>query len=302
MTTLADRHPLIKTPLPDAVTREDGGGGLPRLRVEGTTGSAEIYLQGAHVTHWQPTGSEPVLWMSAASTFAPATPIRGGVPICFPWFGKHPVGPQHGWARTSDWTLLSATDDGTDVRLTFGLSDSAETRASAWPHRFDARFEVVVGARLQLSLAVTNREDSEITFEESLHTYFAVSDVRDVAISGLGGLTYCDLEETGFQSTDPLRLTGPMTRTLSGASGETVMTDATRQVRISRANAVDTVVWNPWSAQAASMPDFGDDEWTQMICVETANVGSSWVQLPAGETHTLVTTYGVEPLRQEPLS
>ncbi|MCP2032103.1 D-hexose-6-phosphate mutarotase [Okibacterium sp. HSC-33S16] len=297
MTTLADTHPLIDTALPDSVNLETGESGLPRLVVDGPTGSAEIYLQGAHVTRWQPTGAKPVLWMSAASNFAEATPIRGGVPICFPWFGAHPAGPQHGWARITDWTLESATDDGTDVRLVFRLTDSADTRASAWPHRFEAHYEVVVGARLRLSLSVTNLEDSEITFEESLHTYFAVSDVRDAAVSGLGGLTYCDLTETGFQSTEPLRLTGPMTRTISGASGETVMTDATRQVRISRSNAVDTVVWNPWSEQAASMPDFGDDEWTDMICVETANVGSSWVQLPAGETHTLVTTYEVNSLR-----
>ncbi|GGE99102.1 D-hexose-6-phosphate mutarotase [Mycetocola zhadangensis] len=298
MTTLAKLHPLIETTLPPSVTFDSGEGGLPRLRVDTPTATAEIYLQGAHVTCWQPTGEEPVLWMSRSSNFAEATPIRGGVPICFPWFGVNPEGPQHGWARITDWNLISATDDGTDVRLVFRLTDSPATRASAWPHRFEARYEVVVGSQLtlSLSLSVTNLTDDEVTFEEALHTYLAVSDVRETSITGLRGLLFSDLTETGFQPDAPLELTGPMTRNLVGASGDTVMTDATRQLRITRSSAANTIVWNPWDAQAATMPDFGDDEWTDMICVETANVGASWVRLPAGETHTLVTTYEVGPL------
>ena len=202
MSTLAEQHPLIETTLPRSVTLDAGEGGLSRLRVDGPTGTAEIYLQGAHVTRWQPTGHEPVLWMSAASNFAEVTPIRGGVPVCFPWFGVNPAGPQHGWARISEWTLLSAADDGTDVRLVFRLTDSDETRASAWKHRFEARYEVVVGARLQLSLSVTNLSDDDITFEEALHTYFALSDVRNTSITGLRGLTFSDLNEAGFQGDD----------------------------------------------------------------------------------------------------
>ncbi|MFU8945347.1 D-hexose-6-phosphate mutarotase [Mycetocola zhadangensis] len=297
MTTLAERHPLIETTLPSTVTLSTGEGGLPRLLVDSPSATAEIYLQGAHVTRWQPGRQAPVLWVSAESNFAPAMPIRGGVPICFPWFGVNSAGPQHGWARIRDWTLISATDDGTDVRLAFALSDSPETRESAWPHRFDARYEVVVGTRLTLSLSVINTSDSEFTYEEALHTYFAVADVRKMSITGFRGLTYSDLGETGFQSEEPLRLTGPMTRNVTGATGETVMTGPFRQLRLTRSNAANTIVWNPWAEQAATMPDFGDDEWTEMICVETANVGASWVRLEPGETHTLATTYEVGLLR-----
>lgn len=295
MTAPGHQHPLIETSLPGSITFDAGEGGLPRLRVAGPDASAEIYLQGAQITSWQPNGQEPVLWLSGESNFEPGSPIRGGVPICFPWFGPHPEAKQHGWARTTEWTVTEASDDGADVRLVFTLRDSPETRASVWPHAFEARLEVVVGARLRLTLSVTNRSDAQITYTDALHTYFAVSDIRDVTIAGLDGLRYTDPGHEGMLSGD-LRLSGPMTRFFDGAPETTVLADAVRQVRITQSGASNIIVWNPWIDQSSSMADFGDDEWRDMICVETGNIRTRQVSLAPGESHDLVTTFDVRPL------
>ena len=297
MTTSDSRFLPILADLPDSVTVRDGEGGLPTLFISSAAGDAEVYLQGAHVASWVPRGQRPVLWMSAESRFAPATPIRGGIPICFPWFGLHPEGAQHGFARTADWTLADAVDDGTAVRLTFVLRHSESTAESPWPHAFEARYEVTVGTSLELRLSVTNLAGVEVSFEEALHTYFAVSDVRSVEITGLEGLSYTDSSGAGVHGDAPLRIDAAITRNIVGASTAVVADPGLgRAIRVDRSNAANTVVWNPWSTQAATIPDFGDTEWPTMVCVETANVGDSRVRLAPGSTHEFVTRISVEPL------
>jgi glucose-6-phosphate 1-epimerase len=276
--------------LPASVTVGEGGGGLPMVRVRGIAGDADVYLQGAQVSSWNPLGEAPVLWMSEESRFERGTPIRGGIPICFPWFGAHPTGVQHGWARTSEWTLTAAAEEGDDVRITLALSDSEHTRASAWPHRFEARLEVVVGATLRLSLAVTNPSEATVAFEEALHSYLAVSDVRSLAVTGLETLPFVEGDTRGVQPREPLRIDGPITRVFTGTDPRTVVGDADRSIVVTSAQSANTVVWNPWSSQAATMADLGDTEWSTMLCVETGNVGTTRVRLPAGATHELVTT------------
>jgi glucose-6-phosphate 1-epimerase len=295
MTTFPERHPLIATDLPDSVTVVPGRGGLPMLRVNGAAGVAEIYLQGAHVTSWHPHGQAPVLWMSESSRYAPGTPFRGGIPLCFPWFGVNPAGPQHGLARITDWILAAASEDGDAVVLTFVLADDSGARFSSWPHAFEARYEVRVGAALDISLSVTNSSADPIEYEEALHTYFAVSDVRAVAIGGLGRLPYTDATGSGVEDDAPLRLSAAITRTYSGATDPTVLSDpgCGRSIEVDRTNAASTIVWNPWSGQAATMPDFGDDEWPDMVCVETGNTGEARIRLEPGGTSTFTTSIRV---------
>ena len=168
--------------LPDSVRLAPGAGGLPMLRVDGPTGWAEVYLHGAHVTAWAPRGQESVLWLSGLSRFDESTAIRGGIPVCFPWFGPlagRPDAPRHGFARTAAWTVDGADDDGQDVTVRLALADSDATRGSAWPHPFAALCTVVVGARLTVALEVTSTGDAPVTYEEALHTYLAVADVMN---------------------------------------------------------------------------------------------------------------------------
>ena len=274
------------------------------MRVSGRGGSAEIYLQGAHVTSWQPKGQEPVIWLSRSSIFSPGAPIRGGIPICFPWFGPNgadSASPLHGFARLQDWTLVAASEVDDDVSLMFQLSDSEETRSSAWPFRFEATYRVVVGTTLQLSLEITNPGTGAVAFEEALHTYYAVGDVRDVAVRGLAGAMYQDRivggdpvkqgdEPVGIEKeTDRMYLTSAGSVTIEDTAGD-------RVIRIRKDGSAGTLVWNPWIEKSTAMKDFGDDEWIETICVETCNAGSAGVLLGPGERHRMSTTIDLLPL------
>jgi len=289
--------------LPPSVLLEQGHGGLPRLRVAGRGGSAEIYLQGAHVTAWRPTGGEPVIWLSRASNYSPGAPIRGGIPICFPWFGPNaldPSAPLHGFARLQDWEIVEVNEVGDDVSLTFRLNDSEQTRASAWPFRFEATYRVVVGTTLQLSLEITNRSGGAVAFEEALHTYFSVGDVRDTAVRGLAGATYQDrvLGVTQVQQgVEPLHVENETDRLYLDSTGTVTIedTDGDRVIRVRKEGSDATVVWNPWIDKSKAMGDFGDDEWLEMICIEPCNAGSSEVLLDSGARHRMTTTIDVLP-------
>lgn len=294
------------TALPASVQLVTGAGGLPCLRVATPGATAEVYLHGAHVTAWQPAGRRPVLWTSAASRYEAGAPIRGGVPICFPWFGAHPDGgdaPAHGWARTSAWDLVRAEQDASgDVTLELGLVDSDATRASAWPHRFAATYRVKVGETLRLELAVTNRDDVPVTLTDALHTYLAVGDVREVRVEGLEGTPYVDKAPApgapphARQGDEPLRFTAETDRVYaSDATVHVVDPVLGRTVTVAKAGSASTVVWNPWVAKSRAMPDFGDEEWTGTVCVEAANVGEAAVRLDPGATHRLVQSLAVAP-------
>ena len=288
--------------LPPSAHRETGPGGLARVRVTGRSGEAEIYLHGAHVTAWNPVGQAPVLWMSRASQFRPDAPLRGGVPLCFPWFGAHPTNPHapaHGFARLVEWSLLEAGEVGDDVMLMFHLADSRQTRSGAWPHRFEASYTVTVGARLTLELQVTNVDAETVTYEEALHTYLAVSDIRDVGITGLEGAVYVDRlagPEPRRDST-PIRFTGETDRIYADTGATTTFDDhaGRRAMTLRKAGSRTTVVWNPWRDKAAAMSDFGDDEWTHMVCVEASNVRDAAVRLEPGARHTMTATLEVSP-------
>lgn len=288
--------------LPDSVRLTTGHGDLPVVQVDGPAGSAEIYLHGATVTRWSPPGAADALWVSEASHFTAGKPIRGGVPICFPWFGAldgQPDAPAHGFARLTTWQLVGAHDDGQYVTLTLRLTDAdvaGSPGAACWPYRFEAVYTVVVGARLSLSLAVTNRDDATFTFEEALHTYFAVSDVRTTEVVGLEGHAYLDRlagpdPVTGDEG--PIRFTGETDRIYLGASSGAAVHDAPagRSVIIAKRGSDATVVWNPWIDKAAAMADFGDDEWMTMVCVEVCNLRSTAVELAPGASHTMTAMY-----------
>ena len=289
--------------LPPSVTLADGAGGLPVVRVATAVATGEVYLQGAHVTAWQPTGADPVIWLSAGARFRPGAAIRGGVPLCFPWFGagRTPgLAPAHGFARTAPWRLTGAADDAGTVTLTFALTHDDVAGAPGvehWPFRFEASYTVTLGADLTLALTVRNAGDEAFSFEEALHTYLAVPDARTATLDGLDGARY--LDKTSGDGSGPVLQQGPVTftgetdRVYRAGWPTTLAGPASRAITITPANGADIVVWNPWAEKAAAMADFGDDEWTTMVCVETANALDDAVTLDPGQSHTLRATYGV---------
>jgi D-hexose-6-phosphate mutarotase len=295
MQTLKERFDI-----PGLVSIEPGNGGLTKIVITSPLADAEIYLHGAHVTHFQPRGQQPLLWMSKSSNFAPDKPIRGGVPICFPWFGpniSNPTLPAHGFARLRPWQIESITSNGQSLTVSLSLEADSATRA-LWPHDFRAQHVVTVGRNLEMNLIIQNLSAGPIRFEEALHTYLTVGDARQISIDGLGGASYIDKVD-GAQTkpqTDPqIRFTGETDRVYLNTQSMCTLNDPVmkRKIEIAKSGSNNTVIWNPWINKSKAMPDFGDEEWPTMTCIETANAGPSPTDLPAGATHTMTARISV---------
>jgi glucose-6-phosphate 1-epimerase len=275
--------------------------GLVRAAISLDGVAGEIHLQGAQLTAWQSPGEQPVIFTSPNAVIAPGRPIRGGIPIIFPWFGasRHtPPGPQHGFARTALWHLDSVETNGRDsLTLTLSL-DNGNVGSPLWPETFCALYTVVFAKSLSLRLAVQNRASHPIVFEEALHSYFAISDIAEVAISGLAGSTYID--KTGAarrrrQTAALVTITAETDRVYLDTPRQCVIEDRgwRRRVVIEKDGAASSVVWNPWAEKAAALADLGDPAWRGMVCVETGNIADNEVQLMADAEHRMSTAISV---------
>jgi len=281
--------------IPGVATFEAGAGGLPKLVISATEGQAEIYLHGAHVTHFQPSSGKPVLFLSQKSLFEADKPIRGGIPLIFPWFGPNsddPSAPMHGFARVKNWDVInvSKTSAG-DVSATFELT-ARQPMSKVWPHSFQLQYTVRVGRELSLTLSVKNLSSQAFSFEEALHTYLSVGDVRQARIDGLSGRQYIDKVDqfkVKMQPAGPIAIEGETDRVYLDTTDLVSVEDPVlnRELRVRKIDSQSTVLWNPWVAKAKAMADFGDEEWPAMLCVETANVGKNKVSLAAGATHEM---------------
>jgi glucose-6-phosphate 1-epimerase len=274
-----------------AIHFEAGQGGLTRAVLRAGGAEAHVYLHGAHVTHYRPAGQRDVLFMSRQSHFEPGKPIRGGVPICFPWFSNAHE-PFHGYARLEEWSVESARRPAdTDVELVMGLTASPQ-KSEHWPHEAQVRFRLRLGSALTMTLEVTNSSDAPITFEEALHTYLAVGDVRQARLQGLRGASFLDKTRGGvsdIQKEEMLVFSEYIDRVYPDTQAACVIDDPvwTRRIEVAKTHSNATVVWNPWIERARQMEDFGDEQWPDMLCVETANVGKAGVTLAPGRTHAM---------------
>jgi D-hexose-6-phosphate mutarotase len=283
------------------VTFLDGRGDLPMMEVTTPWSSAEIYLHGAHVTHFKKKDEPPLLFLSQCSRFAADQPIRGGIPVIFPWFGPREGLGQHGFARIMAWDLKEVVPAGDgSVSVRFSLPDSPA--ASAFPS-FTADYVVTVNHHLTLKLIITNQsKDREFLFENCLHTYFCVGDATAISVSGLKGVAYLDkvasfLEKT--EANDAIRISSEVDRIYLNTTGEVEILDPRlgRRVRVQKSGSASTVVWNPWIHRAQQMSDFGNDEYEQMVCVESGNVAANSITLPPGGISTLEVQLSSETLK-----
>jgi glucose-6-phosphate 1-epimerase len=269
--------------IPGHVQWLDGGGGLQKVRIDTPWSHAELYLHGAHLTHFQKNGEEPLLFMSAASEFHPDKPIRGGVPLVFPWFGGREGLPAHGFARTSSWDLTAvdlAEDSSVCIRLALPPRDG-----------LDIAFIVTVADSLKMELVVRNDSARPATFESCLHTYFLVSKIDDISIHGLAGTSFIDklLDATFLEGDAPIRISAEVDRIYTDTSAPVEIEDPGfgRVIRVAKSGSHSTVVWNPWVEKSKRMPDFGDGEYPHMVCVESGNIGKNSILLPPGEAAVL---------------
>ncbi|MDA3962961.1 MAG: D-hexose-6-phosphate mutarotase [Planctomycetota bacterium] len=285
--------------LPDHCQLAEGPNGLEVVRVANALGRAEIARNGAHVTSFAPRGASEVLWLSERSAWSDGAPIRGGVPVCWPWFAAFgPAGgPAHGVARISQWDWVDAAALATGAtRLRFALAPSATTRDWA-PAALRVELLVTVGSSLDIALRVHNPSTEPFTFAAALHSYFTVGDARQVWLTGLEGCHYEDrLLGQHLVQDGPVRFSAEADRIYADQGEQVLIHDPVLERRISvrKRGSASTVVWNPWVAKSAFMPDFGDDEWPGMCCVETANVGDAAITLAPGGVHEMGVTIALD--------
>jgi D-hexose-6-phosphate mutarotase len=279
----------------------EGEGGLAKALLTSEHGAGSVFLHGAHVASFQPVGEDPVLWMSPASKFTGGKAIRGGIPVCWPWFGDHPSDgskPAHGFARTSAFKVDESRlgDDGR-VRLGLLLVDDEKSR-SLWPHPFELRIIVGVGRDLVVTASVRNTGSIPFTYTCALHTYLDVADVSKVSVLGLEGTSYLDKFDGGKEKSNEgsLRIAGPTDAVFLDTDKKCVVVDPgrARRLTVGKRGSRTTVVWNPWEDKAASMADMGPGTHKGMICVEAANAGDDVVEVAPGATHLLETRIGSE--------
>ena len=277
-------------------------GGLIIARINNKHAHADIALQGAHIMTFQPKGAQPLIWLSPAAKLVQGKSIRGGVPICWPWFGAHASDstfPGHGFARTVPWQVETSTalpDGGT--RIHFELPQSS-IPAAQWPHACRAQLIVTVSKTLTVELITENTGDAAFEIGEALHTYFAISDVDDMSISGMEGCTYLDKVGAAQTRTEQgaIKITSEVDRIYLDTEADCLIEDRgwNRRIRIAKNGSRSNVVWNPWIEKSAKMGDFGGDTgYRGMVCVESANAASNVVSVAPGASHTLRVEYSVE--------
>lgn len=270
---------------------------------DGPPGRFVVTDHGAQILDWRPGGAEPVIFTSERAVYRPGEAIRGGIPVCFPWFGPGRSGrkrPAHGFARLSEWQLARARENAGVTTLDWHFDqtlipelDHVDPRRN----RFTVDYRQVFGPTLELHVAVRNTDPRvPLVFELALHSYFRVGDVRQVGVQGLSGAEYLD-KVTGEQQTQigPIRFGDEVDR-VHAFGGTAVIEDPAlgRRIRIEQTNANRTIVWNPGPEKAAAMSDLEDDEWSQFVCVESGNVRLGAIHLQPGESHELSVRIGVE--------
>ncbi len=283
-----------------------GKGGMIVIEIQNNQASAIISLQGAQLLSWIPKGEEDVIWLSEDASFAPGKSIRGGVPICWPWFGAHgsttkeanPDYPAHGFARTTNWEVICTEDlDSDRTRITFIMLPQAEN-VQMWPAETSVQFQLTIGKKLEIELITHNNGSEPITIGQALHTYFNVGDVSNVLLHGLDNTDYLDkLEDFRLKvQHGPVTINEEVDRIYLDTTTECVIEDKTlkRNIIINKCGSHSTVVWNPWQETAAKMGDLGEEGFKKMLCVESCNAAEDVVTIEPAKAHHLWVQYEVQ--------
>lgn len=289
--------------LPGEVEFIAGPNGFIIARVSNALADAEIALHGGQVLHFQPKGEEPVLWLSPDSEFSHNRAIRGGIPLCWPWFGPHPSEPdlpKHGFARLLEWQVIGVErlpSNETRVRLVLPQVNTIQTW---WHHPFELSIEITIGRELDVCLRAHNPGPEAFRITAALHSYFVVRDVESIAINGLDGKIYLDLPAGGVPrlQAEEVSLRGEVDRVYLDTTNTCTIIDPRlkRQIHVHKRGSRSTVIWNPGAELVKNIKDFTDNQWHNVVCLETANAASDVIEIPPGGHHELGTTIAVEKL------
>lgn len=283
----------------------EGKGGIPFIEIHNGHASALISLQGAHILSWIPKDEENVIWLSKDATFSSGKSVRGGVPICWPWFGAHETNsafPAHGFARISNWEVLTteALTDG-NTRISFTTKPNTEN-VEMWPDDTTVQYQVTVGKKLELELITHNNGSQPIKIGQALHTYFKVGDITNTRLHGLDDTDYLDKSDNFKHKVQygPVTFEEEVDRIYLDTASDCVIEDRTldRNIIIIKCGSHSTVVWNPWQEVADKMGDLGHNGYTKMLCVESSNASEDVVTIQPGKAHQLWVQYGVQQLQR----
>ncbi len=276
------------------IIRKQYDNGFEYIEIKNNQAEAKIALQGGHLFHYKAIDKPALLWLSKWAYFEKGKAIRGGVPICFPWFGKHKNNAslaQHGFARTQMWEVVFEKEidaDNTHIRLE--LNPDADT-LEQWPYLFEAQLDMIIGATLSIALRVTNTDTKSFEISTALHTYFAVEDINTISIKGLENCLYFDAlkAETFIQHND-VHIQEEVDRVYSNPSKTISLLQNDNCVNLQQEGSNSLVVWNPWIEKSSQMKDMTDDGYKSMVCLETSNARDDARILNANESHVLKAT------------
>ena len=276
------------------ITHKEFDNGFKYIEVKNAHARAKIALQGAHLFHYKAKYKEPLLWLSQKAYFEKGKAIRGGVPICFPWFGKNSYDdtlPQHGFARNQVWKLMSnqeLADGSTHLQLI--LTPNKETKV-LWDYNFVLIYDISVGAELTMKLTTINSDTEAFEITQALHSYFNVSNISSVSVKGLENTIYYDsLDKQLGKQHGVLKIEEEVDRVYFDASSKITLVDNEREIELNQKGSNSLVVWNPWIEKAQQMADMQDDGYETMVCLETANALKDFVLLAPDEVHVLKVT------------
>jgi glucose-6-phosphate 1-epimerase len=286
-----------KFAIPGQLEFVKGKGNFPFAVITNRHAKAEVSLYGAQVLSFIPEGQKDVLWLSPKSVFGSGKPIRGGIPVCFPWFGPHATDsqkPMHGFARLLTWHVLETFAlRGGNTRLVLGLTNNAETTA-LWPFAFSAKIIIEVGEKLDVALCYTNTGGETFTVSDALHSYFSISNIANIGISGLKGCYYYagfTKEANNRQIEDTLKIVKEENRRYINHAEDCVISDPAwdRKIRVAKKGSKVTVVWNPYAETARTMADISETGYPYFICVEAVNALTDLIKVKPGESHCVST-------------
>lgn len=278
-----------------------GNGGLPMIQVKTAKAKALISIHAGQVLSYQPAGEpEDVMFLSAKAYYQDGKAIKGGAPICWPWFGPDPEGkgrPGHGFVRNRPWNVVAteATGNG-DIKVTLGLVDTPETRA-IWPHSFSLLQEILISDSLNLSLITRNTGKEKFSITQAFHTYFKVGNIAQAEVLGLEGCRYIDKVDNSAQKQQvgAVTINAEVDRIYLDAGGPLTIDDSAlqRRIQITSQGNKTAVVWNPWEKISIEMADLEDADYQRLLCVETTNAADDVVEVAPGSECRLTANYRV---------
>ena len=287
----------------DKVKFVEGKGGFPVIKIDNELAKATISVYAGQVLSFQPVGQSEVLFLSSQAYYQSGKAIKGGAPICWPWFGPDPEAkgrPNHGFVRNRLWQVrdvVSTQDGGTQVMM--GLVDTAETR-EIWDYSFDLEIVITVGSVLTIELITRNRGQQPFSITQALHTYFRVGQIDRVSVIGLEDKDYLDKVDGGEQKTQSGTITfsAECDRIYLDVPPKLTIEDRAlnRKIVITADNSKTAIVWNPGAEVAEKMADLGDKDYLNFVCVETANAANEVVEVAAGSEYKMAARYTVEEL------